>query len=419
MRARVTILLVVVPVVLWALFGFLGDRMSTRVSSRFGSRILTASDGKFTDPRPFVKRRLKESAELATVACMLILAQLAFVSSALRRLQPPTRWMVQGWSAFICLNIFAAFAAQTALFWCLLYTGKNHINNYTQFHIKQELLKESEVPGQAVLMGSSQTRAQIDAKAVNDRLGQRIWTTELHFPGSAPYDMVLCLERLPKVRVDCIITYVSEGMFYTRNPDERLMYFFGVRDLLAYATAGPGKPACDRYLICGLLGDVFPLYNVWEPLTDRLRDWKTANLKQQQYDAALDTNLVSRAQRAAKDMSFSPEVDFQKKSFATFARLCRERGCRLVICCGQLNPILSRTLDPALHTDMMNYLHQLAAQDPNIVLLEQSQMPPQVESDYEDLTHVNLEARARFSQYIADVLEKLAQSPQNKGAPAS
>jgi hypothetical protein len=414
MRARL-ILLILVPAIFWAFFGLLGDRVSSGLSSRFGSRILASGDGKFTEVQPFVKNRMKDGAVLLTAACLLILVQRTLADLATRRLRTPTCWIVGGWSAFICLNIFAAIAAHTVLFWCLLFTGKNHTHNYTQWRIKQGLMKEAEAPGQAVLLGSSQTRAQIDAKVLNERLGRKIWTTELHYPGSSPYDVALCLERLPSVPVDYAIVYLSEGDFYNRGDDERMMYFFGFRDLGAYLTLGPGKPDFDRYLICGLLGDIFPLYRVWEPLAARVQGFEAQNLDQARYNVSLESDLVARAQRAAKGMGFGPRCGFYKRSFAALAKMCRARRCRLVVCCGQLNPIFERALNPALRPDMMVFLRNQAEKDANIILLEQSQLPQQVESDYEDLNHANIAARARFSQYIAETLDKLTQA---KAPPA-
>jgi len=422
MRARLTLFLIVAPVVLWVLFGTLGDRAASKISSRFGSRILAGGDGKFAEAAPFVKRRLDDAVVLATAACLLGLAHRRLAVLASRRLRPPGLWIVQGWSVFVCLNVFAAVAARTVLFWCLLYTGKQHVNNFTQWHIKQGMMAEIEAPSQAVLLGASQTRSQIDAKVLNERLGRKIWTTELHFPGSSCYDMILCLERIPKVHLDYAITYLSEGSFYSESGSGRLMYFFGFRDLPGYWALGPGRPEFDHYSVCGLLGDVFPLYRVWEPLTDRVRGWKLEDQEQARYDASLESDLESRARRVAKGYSLGPASRFQQRAFAEFCKLCRARGCRLIICCGHFSPILGRVLDPALRADMMAFLREQAAQDPNLVLLDESQLPPQSEGDYDDLAHVNLAARARFSQYIAGVLEQLAsakppQSPDKVQQP--
>jgi hypothetical protein len=400
-------MLILLPAIAWALFGFLGNRVSSSLSSRFGPQILARADGKFTNVQTFVNGRLRDAALLTTGACLLLLAHRRLAAWAIRRFQTPARWVVQAWSAFVCLNVFAAVAAHTILFWCLLFSGKDHTINYTQYRIKEALLQEAAAPSQAVLMGASQTRTQIDTKVLNERLAGKLWTTELHFPGSSPYDMALCLERLPKVPLACVITYVSETTFYGKPDNERLMYFFGFRDLPAFCALGPGKPKFDRFEVCGLMGDIFPLYQVWDSVVARARGFEASNKAQERYDASLEGNLEDRARREAGGLAFGPESNFHKTSFAAFAKMCRERGCRLIVCCGQLNPVAERALDPALRPDMMAFLHDLAAHDTNIALLEASQLPPQVEADYEDLTHVNAATRARFSQYIAEVVDKL------------
>ena len=409
MRKRLTLVLIVLPAMAWALLAFTGRCAAEKVTSRFGASILAGNDGKFTNVERFVEGRLRDGVVLLTAACWLLLVYRLAAVWANRRFPAPANWIARGWCAFVCLNLFAGVASHTLLFWCLLFNGKDRTINYTQYQIKQRLLKEAEARSQAVLMGASQTRTQIDPKVLNDRLGAKVWTTELHFPGSTPYDMGLCLERLPKARVDYIITYFSEANFFGQHDDGRLMYFFGCRDLRHYCELGQGKPPFDRYMVAGLLGDVFPLYRVWEPLVARAWGWRVANKEQERYDAALDTNLVSRAHEEAKGMYFVPDYDFQKQAFMEFAKMCRERGCRLIVCCGQMNPILERALDPRLRPSMLSFLREQAAKDPNIVLLDESQLPPQVESDYEDLTHVNHTNRLRFSQFIGDKLEALAQ----------
>ena len=73
-------------------------------------------------------------------------------------------------------------------------------------------------------------------------------------------------------------------------------------------------------------------------------------------------------------------------------------------------------MDPAVRADFMAFLHEQASQDSNIILLEASALPPQDQSGYINLSHASGSARARFSQYMADVLEKLTQakSPESQ-----
>lgn len=408
MRTKWPLLLLVAPALMWVLFGALGGRVASAVSARFGDKLVAKGDGKFANAQTFVQGRMKEGVILVTAGCLLLLGHRKIAAVARQRLQVPARWVVQGWSAFVCLNLGVAVAAHTVFFWSLLYAGKDVSHNYTQWKIKQGLMKECAAPGQAVLLGASQTRTQIDTKVLNERLGTRLWTTELHFPGSTPYDMMLCLERLPNVRLDYVITYVSETTFHSRSDNQRVMYFFGLRDLLPYLSLGKNKPPLDQYFLCGLWGDLLPVYRTWDPLLARVKGFKWANQQQAKRDAALAADLGKRAQEARVGYGPGPECDFKKQTFTALARMCRERGARFVVCCGTVNPIFQRALEPAVRSDLVAFLREQARADSNIVLLDESELPQHAESDYEDLTHVNEATRARFSNFMAEKLAKLA-----------
>ena len=83
-----------------------------------------------------------------------------------------------------------------------------------------------------------------------------------------------------------------------------------------------------------------------------------------------------------------------------------------------MNPVLARAIEPSLRADMLAFLRGQAAQDTNIVLLDEADLPPQTEKDYDDLTHVNQAAQMRFSEFIAGVLEKLMHPNQPSGHAA-
>jgi len=398
--------LLLVALVAPLLVGVLGNRIASSLGTRFGAQILAKGDGKFTDPTAFIHGRLREVALLVSVACVLLLVHQMLFRLARRR-PAPARWIIQGWISFVCLNVLVAVAAQTVLFWSLLYSGKNRTHNLTQWRIKQTLIAEVKAPRQAVLLGTSQVRAQIDTKILNDRLGEKLWSTELHYPGSTMFDRALCLKRLPAGRIDYVVSYFSEFDFFGGHLNERLLYFFGFRDLPDCWALGPGRPVLDRWMVGGLLGDVFPIYRIWDPLADRVRFWEIVDVAQVQHDASLETDLTERARRVSKQVDKGATFDFNRRAFQAFAKLCRERGCQLVICCGQLNPLLGDALDPDLRPMMLTFLRQQAAQDPNIILIEEPVLPHHVAADYLDLTHINAAARARCSTAVADVLEGL------------
>jgi len=391
----------------WALWFLLGKPVAGLVASLWGDRLLKLGDGKFTDPALFVQMRLHDLALLASVAGLLALACLLTMSWFRVRFSMRFRWAANTLLFLLSFNIFGAIASHTVLFWCLLFTGEGNTHNYTQYQIKRGLMAEIAAPRQAILLGSSQTHAEIDKRLLNARMGRQLWTTELHFPGARSFDMLLCLEDLPDVKFDCVICYLSEGYFYSGANSEAAMFFMRFRELGQFYDCGGKMVNPGRFFTYGLIGDAVPLFRLREPVISRLFGYRILGLNQERRDLTLSADLAERAKSAATNYHLGSESDFQKRAFEVFARKCRERHARLVLCCGQLNPILSRALDPGLRPDMLTYLHKLASQDPNIVLLDESQLPVQTEKDYKDLTHVNEAGQVRFTEYIETVLQKL------------
>jgi hypothetical protein len=410
-KKRLIIGLAAFPPAAWALYFLFGKPIAFAVAASFGERLLGLGDGKFTNPEVFVQLRLRDLALLTSVASILALACL-FTATWLRvRVPAHFRWAVNSLVLFLCLNVFAAVASHTALFWCLLFTGRDKTHNYTQYQIKRELMSEIVAPRHAVLLGSSQTHAEIDKRLLNADMGKQLWTTELHFPGCSPFDMLLCLEDLPAVKVDYIIVYLSEGYFYSGAYSGADAFFMRFRYLGQFYDCGGGNVDTGRPFRYGLLGDVFPLFRLREPVISRLFGFRILSLAQERRDQSLSADLATRGKIAALSYRFGPACDFQKRAFDLFAVKCRERHARLVLCCGQLNPILGRAIDPAFRPNMLAYLHDLASHDSNVILLEESQLPVQTEKNYKDLTHVDEAAQVRFTHFIETVLQKLPSAP--------
>ena len=140
------------------------------------------------------------------------------------------------------------------------------------------------------------------------------------------------------------------------------------------------------------------------------------NLNQEAWNQSLVTDLSTRAKTAATSYHKGPNAVFQENAFGLFAAKCRARHATLIVCCGQLNPILGRAIDPSLRVNMVDFLRSQAAHDTNIVLLEEARMPKQTEQDYDDLTHVNRAAQVKFSEFMADILQGLMHTNQTMQA---
>jgi hypothetical protein len=401
-----------------ALYAVFGRTLVRTLDARFGPRVLQMAAGKTTDSRIFIQVRLREAVLLLSAAAIMASAQLLAVTLIKRRVSARLAWILSTLSAFVCLNAFAVVAAHTVLFWCLLFTGTGTTHNYTQYRIKWGLMREVQAPKQAIILGSSQTRAEIDEGLLNDRLGTRLWTTELHFPGNQIYDMLLNLEDLPTVKVDYVICYLSEGNFIAGPDLDGLMFFLNFRNLPEFCKMGGHLTVHNQSFAYGLLGNALPLFRLRDPLLGRILGPGIMNLSQEKWNQSLVTDLAGRAKIAAAPYHLGPNTDFQKTAFGVFADKCRQRHAVLIVCCGQLNPILGRMTDPSLRADLVAFLRAQAAQDTNIVLLEQAQMPQQTETDYDDLTHVNKAAQVRFSEFMGDVLEKLMGTNQSSSHAA-
>jgi len=178
-----------IAIIGWIVYAVARQRIAAAIAGRFGETLLKFGQGKIRDPNLFIQHRLSEALWLATLALLLVFVQWLCNRLARARIRRE-RWVVQGMAAFVLLNLWIAAAMNTALFWGAMGAGAG-VQNLMQFHFKRILAEENSVTDQAVLVGSSQTRAEIDEDLLNKLLGTNLWTTELHFPGSCGYDLLL------------------------------------------------------------------------------------------------------------------------------------------------------------------------------------------------------------------------------------
>jgi hypothetical protein len=376
----------------------------------FGGVLLRIGEGKFDHPAVFVQGRMREVLWLATLAVGWWAAH-ALLDRCVRGRggEQRWRWAAHGATGFLLFNLWVGAAAQTALFWAVLGTGAG-VQNYMQFQFKRIVLEENPAPVRAVLVGSSQTRAQIDESRLNRRLGTQLWTSELHFPGSKAYDLLLIEPHLRRANPQWVICYISEGYFFVGSHGEVPPNFltFGMlpdawrRGALAYLSG--------EEIGYGLLGNALPLFRCREMLSQRVLGFAAVNLQQAQYDDSLDTDLDARARKAAQSYRSNEESAFQKQAFEDFVIRCGQAGRTVVLLEGGYNPVLARHMDPGLRSEMLTFLAALSARHPNVMRVPEAELPLQTPADYSDLNHVNEDMQRRFTDWLAGWLEaRLAQ----------
>ena len=387
---------------------WLGGHWAARcLADRFGPALERVSKGKIADVRLFIEHRLGEG--LWLVSTLMVLGCLFWMLGwVLGRLQVKVRWRWIGHAVLglISANVLLGMAGRTALFWALMWQGEN-THSLAQFHFKRVLMEELHAPQQAVLLGSSQARAEIDENRLNVILGKRLWTTELHYPGTRASDLLLVARRLKDHSFTHAICYLSEMNFYIGSHSEPLPFFLTVGDCFDFGRLGGWHFIAGRAAYYGLLGQVLPAFRYRDVLAQRVLGLGLHAIQQRIYDASLAADLEARAQVAAKTYVRGPESEFQKRIFEQFILECGAHGRRLILCCGQLNPILARKLDPSIRLDLRQFLQRMKEKYPGVVFLDEHSLPEQTIKDYVDLTHVTPEAQAIFTERLGTLIEPM------------
>ena len=407
MKRSFALACLLVTLATWLACAVLARPLSAGIAHRWGQAMVRAGDGKFSDAAVFLQHRIYEGAVLLTLALGLGVAGMGLGTVLARRMAPLWKWVPGSVITFVGVNLWTKLAIGTCLFWCLFWNGKGTTNNLTQFHIKLLLMQENPAATQVALGGSSQIHAQIDPRLLNRQIGSNIFTTELHFPGNRTFDYLFLDDKLGGRKADAIVCYVSESIFFNGAVSEGLPLFFGFRDLPAFLRLG-GKPQwAPKTLGLGLLGDVLPIFWLRDPISQRVLGDAVAGLGQAELIASLTSNLEQRAVGAAAGFRSDAQSEFCFAAFEAFVARCQAEGRTVVLCCGQMNPVLARHLNPALRPKMLTFVAQLAAKYKNVVVVQESDLPAQTEADYQDLSHVTPAAQIRFTEAFGRILQGL------------
>ncbi len=410
MKRRLPLIVAALLLLGWAGYAVAGERVAQLVAGRFGLAILRIGKGKITDAALFVHHRLHEALWLATLTVLW-----AAVHTLLERgiqNRGRNRWVLHGVIGFAGVNLWLGAAMHTGLFWAAMGAGGG-VQNLMQFHLKRILMAENPAPIHAVLVGSSQTRAEINEEQLNEQLGQQVWTTELHFPGSHAYDVLLIERQLRQTNPQLVICYVSEGYFYLGSHGLTVPNFLEFQDLPDARHRGAPRFLSRQEIFYGLLGDALPLFRCREVLAFRLLGATSAQLKQQAHDEALEADLDTRAKEFAASFHLSAESHFQKQAFEDFVARCEKAGRRVFLLTGGYHPALRQRTNPAIRADMLAFLSQLQQRYTNVVVVPESEFPGQTAGDYEDLSHVNEAMQRRYTHALTGIMARYLPDGQN------
>lgn len=398
----------------WLAYFSVGMKVAEGVSARFGPALLRFGQGKFFDAGVFVHARIGELLLLITAAASFF-AFYSWLDAWIRRRSKARgfRWVWCAAIGFSLVNCWVGIAGTTALFWGAIGAAAG-LQNLMQFHFKRIVFAENPAAQRAVLVGNSQTRAQIDEGLLNERMGTNLWTTEMHYPSAKAFDLLLIERQLRPSKPDVIICYLSEICFYNGSSGEVVPNFLGFQDLSSLRRLDGYQYLEGGRIFYGLLGEVLPLFRYREPVAQVLLGASAVQVMQNRYDTALTVDLEARAREIAATFQVSGESDFQKRGFEEFVMRCRKNGSRLILLVGQCNPVLAKSIAPAVRQDMRAFLQALQSRYPDLEIVAENKLPSQTSDDYEDLTHVKAEAQKRFSIWLADYLAGRARTPDGR-----
>jgi hypothetical protein len=372
--------------------------------------MVQAGDGKFRDPVLFLQNRFLEVGWLVTGLLLVALGITCLGKLVARRMPRLWQWVPFSILGVIGLNLWIRMATATCLFWCVFWNGKGTTDNLTQFHIKVLLMDETPAANKVILAGSSQVHAQIDPRILSRQLGSNFLSTELHFPGNRGYDFLFLNQELAGHKADTIVCYLSESNFFLDGFAPGFPLFFRLDNLPEFYRLGGKAQWLPHYFGYAVLGNVLPVFYLRDPLAQRFIGNGIIEVHKRVAGSSSAEHLRQVALEMSRTYRTSDQSRFQMAAFELFVARCQAQHQKLVLCCGQLNPILEAQLDPALRPQMISYLRQLAARYDNVLLLEEKALPVQTPDDYDDLTHVNRAAQIQFTEFIGRTLQTLSSS---------
>lgn len=409
-RFPVEWLCVAMVAAMWLGYATLGPLATRTVSDHFGATILRATQGNLADAHAFVGTCAREAVLLLSVALLAVIVYRLLCRLCLGPASNKTgAWVFLTVMGFVLFNVWLAVAMHTTLFWCLMWQGEE-TNNLTRFRLKAAMLRDYAAERKAVILGSSQARAQLDERLLNELLEPMLHTAELHFPGSHAYDITLVNRKIASTCPQVLICYVSEMNFYEGAASEVIPVFFGFEDLKDCQTLPVIANLPFDGMAYGLLGDVLPAFALRDVISQRLLGTGVALIRARTHERETQRDVKATRRQKAKTYRLDKAAKFQKQAFTAFAVRCEKQNQQLIILAGQLNPSVSRYLDPTIRADMLSFLRHLRDQHPNLVLLDD--LPLQMESDYTDLTHVNATKQAEFTRYFAEQLRSKILAPE-------
>lgn len=374
--------------------------ISKFLSDLFGEKILLAGEGYIKDSNIFILNRIKELLNLIIILCLFATGTF-FLNFAFVRYE--IKWFFISLYIIIAVQFFVLSLTGTGLFW-LVTKGQNLSN----FNLKLKLASEVEVP-RIFMVGSSQINAQINEQRLDELLDYKYSTSDLFCTGSQPFDLVLQQAIFQRTKPEMVICYLSEFDFHRKVQSFLFPGFMDFKGLIDYYILKKNESfKHQNHIVYSILGNILPLYKIRDLITIRIYGKKAFSIEEKNWNKELDSDLQKRAERF-KTVFKDSETNsaFNERAFEMFVLRSKLAGTKIVVCIGQMNPILSDIINPSYRKQTLEFLRKIASQNGHVFLFESNAFPIQTKENYHDLTHVNDKTQIRFTQRLALLLKKI------------
>jgi hypothetical protein len=361
---------------------------------------------------------MREAVWFIAIAVVMIVAALLAVRFVRRWCTPIWAWLPLSLIAFVTVNGVIGAAGETGTYWMVLFAGSGD-SKQPEFQIARILHRDSEAKEKVVVLGSSQGLSEIDEPTLNRRFGPRKYFANLSYVGSHTFDFLLIEQWYAAQPPEVVICYLSELNFYTKVSGARLLPLLKVSAWPTLQEMDIERFHIGNRGVNGYVGSVLPAFQsrrsieyflfgtlAVESKITRAKpafepDASSADRKKQQRDQEHEKTIAT----IAKTYAVSDDTDFHKTAMELFLQRAQQTGTKVVLIVGQVNPVLSQKIDPAVRRDFLDYMESLTAKFPDVLILS-GELPAHPESDYHDMMHLTDEAQLRYTEQLADVLQE-------------
>ena len=325
------------------------------------------------------------------------------------------------WASIVGIPLLVLFAIDRAIVWYQPHwqwvAKEIPRQTYDPYRVEAQLRTIEPGRHNVLILGDSTSEASIDPKQLDRRFAdQGLEFTILSIGGAPTVSFGLLANAVAALDPAAVVVFVSPYTLRSRGIYPHI-HTYDARTVPALFTL---EEILDHlpFHLSGLAGQAHVLVRHRRPMRHMaaiylgLDDWSGyASERIQRKLKMLRNKIDSPLMTWMRDQAKAPDVYPNPNTRALELLARRLAGDRLVVVEASIHPLFGLLLRPQRLTAFRRTVEQIAAEQP-LVFLDAATMPVLEEADFEDHSHLNARGRRRFTEALANHLEKvLARSP--------